>query len=146
MSCSGRCERIRLARPVKYLARPVKSLLACCCWSRRSSPGPPALRATPLTAPIRLDGRLDEPAWRTADSITGLTQVEPHEGAPTAGRTVIQVLVNEHELVIGVRADDPEPGAITAYSRQRDADLDSEDHVRSCSTPSSTGAPDTSSR
>jgi hypothetical protein len=90
----------------------------------------PALRATPLTTPIRLDGRLDEPPWRSADSISGLTQVEPREGAPTTGRTIIQVLVNEHELVIGVRADDPDPGAITAYSRQRDADLDSEDHVR----------------
>jgi hypothetical protein len=90
----------------------------------------PVLRATPLAAPIRLDGRLDEPAWRTADSISGLTQVEPREGAPTLGRTVIQVLVSEHELVIGVRADDPDPGAITAYSRQRDADLDSEDHIR----------------
>ena len=90
----------------------------------------PVLRATPLAGQIRLDGRLDEPAWRTADSITGLTQVEPREGGPTAGRTVIQVLVNEHELVIGVRADDPDPADITAYSRQRDADLDSEDHIR----------------
>ena len=90
----------------------------------------PVLRATPLTGSIRLDGRLEEPAWRTADSIAGLTQVEPHEGGQPAGRTVIQVLVNEHELVIGIRADDPDPAAITAYSRQRDAELDSEDHVR----------------
>jgi len=40
----------------------------------------PVLRAAPLTGTIRLDGRLDEAAWSTADSITTLTQVEPPEG------------------------------------------------------------------
>lgn len=88
------------------------------------------LRATPLVGAIRLDGRLEEPAWRGADSIAGLTQVEPREGSPSAGRTVIRVLVSAHELIIGIRADDPDAGAITAFSRQRDADLDNEDHIR----------------
>jgi hypothetical protein len=90
----------------------------------------PAFRATPLAAPIRLDGRLDEPAWRAADSITTLIQVEPREGEVPAGRTVIQVLVSAEEILIGVRADDPDPSGITAFSRQRDADLESEDHIR----------------
>src|SRR6188768_601768 len=113
----GEWQRIQPERPVKYLARPVKSLLLLLLLaSTLGAQDRPALRATPLTTPIRLDGRLDEPPWRTADSISGLTQVEPREGAPTTGRTIIQVLVNEHELVIGVRADDPDPGAITAYS------------------------------
>ncbi len=88
------------------------------------------LRATQFAGSIRLDGRLDEPAWQTADSIAGLTQVTPREGDPPAGRTVIRVLVSAQELFIGVRADDPDPAAISAFSRQRDADLDSEDHIR----------------
>ena len=54
----------------------------------------PILRAAPLLAPIRLDGRLDEAAWRTADSITALTQVEPREGEQPTGRTVLRILAS----------------------------------------------------
>jgi hypothetical protein len=90
----------------------------------------PVLRAAPLTGTIRLDGRLDEAAWSAADSITALTQVEPREGERPTGRTVLRILASVDELIIGVRADDPDAAAITAFSRQRDADLDSEDHIR----------------
>ena len=42
----------------------------------------------------------------------------------------MRVLAAGDALLIGVRADDPEPHRITSFSRQRDASLDNEDHIR----------------
>src|SRR5215218_7995132 len=90
----------------------------------------PAVRIREITGSVRVDGKLAEPAWGTADSIAGLTQVEPTEGGAPAARTIIRVLTTGDALVIGVRADDPEPSPIVSFARQRDAALDSEDHVK----------------
>jgi hypothetical protein len=79
---------------------------------------------------IRVDGQLTEPAWNTADSIDGLTQVEPNEGAAPSMRTVVRVIATADAIVIGIRADDPQPSRIVSFARQRDATLDSEDHIK----------------
>jgi hypothetical protein len=90
----------------------------------------PTLRVGSLAGPLRLDGRLDEAAWAAADSIANLTQIEPAEGGAPAGRTVVRVLAGAGEIVIGVRADDPEPGRLVSFARERDAALANEDHVK----------------
>jgi hypothetical protein len=79
---------------------------------------------------LRLDGMLDEPAWSTADSIAQLTEVEPHEGATPGMRTVVRVLAEPGALVVGVRAYDEDPAGIVSQSRDRDAGLGNEDHIR----------------
>jgi hypothetical protein len=84
----------------------------------------PAARHT-----IFLDGRLAEPVWATADSISNLVTVEPEEGGTPEGRTVVRVIVTRHDIVIGVRAYDKDPKGIVAFSRARDSDLEQEDHV-----------------
>src|SRR5512138_3500528 len=93
-------------------------------------PGRPVLRVGRVTSVISLDGRLDEPSWLAADSIDGLTEIEPTEGATPTGRTVVRVLADATTLFIGIRADDPEPERLTRFARARDADLSSEDHVK----------------
>ena len=90
----------------------------------------PALPVFPTRAAVRVDGRLDEPAWAAADSIADLTQVEPLEGQAPIGRTVVRVLALPDGIVIGIRAYDPEPERITAFARERDANLSNEDHLR----------------
>jgi hypothetical protein len=90
----------------------------------------PALRVGAVTGTISLDGRLDEPAWVATDSIAQLTQIEPNEGATAAGRTVVRVLADVNTIIVGVRADDPDPDLITGFARERDASLDNEDHIR----------------
>ena len=89
-----------------------------------------SLRAGALPPSMRLDGRLDEPAWATVDSIDRLTEVEPVVGRTPFARTVIKVLVDGDRLLVGVRADDPEPGGIVAFARERDASLANEDHIK----------------
>src|SRR3970282_1283556 len=75
-------------------------------------PSRPTLR-TAVGDAVRMDGVLDEPAWSSTDSISNLTQSAPGDA-----------------LVFGIRADDPNPALITSFSRNRDANLTSEDHVR----------------
>ncbi len=89
---------------------------------------PLVLRAGSAPDGVRLDGHVDDPAWAGADSVE-LRQVEPREGATPTGRTVVRVLASPDALLIGIRADDPDPSGIVSFARQRDADLDSEDHL-----------------
>ncbi|MFQ5537173.1 MAG: hypothetical protein ACE5GJ_06940 [Gemmatimonadota bacterium] len=89
----------------------------------------PTLRVGRLDGPIKLDGILDEPAWAHADSIPDLTMTEPVEGATPTGRTVVRVLANRQELVVGIVAYDPDPGGIVSFSKARDPYLRAEDHV-----------------
>jgi len=93
----------------------------------------PTLRATPLPhashPDFHLDGRLDEPGWSGADSIVNLVTIEPDEGAIPAGQTIVKVLVQPTEIIIGVVCRDTNPGGIVAFAKTRDFDLELEDHV-----------------
>src|SRR4030095_64903 len=79
---------------------------------------------------IRLDGELREAAWQTVDSIAPLTQVEPTQGAAPSARTVVRVLTTGDAIVFGIRAENPPGVGLVAFARQRDAVLDSEDHIK----------------
>ncbi len=89
-----------------------------------------ALRASTLERGFRLDGRMDEAMWATADSIGALTEVEPVAGRAPAGRTVVRILADADCIVIGVRADDPNPDGIVSFARERDNSLANEDHLK----------------
>jgi hypothetical protein len=91
---------------------------------------PPALRAGALRGALKLDGRLDEPAWASTDSIAALTEIEPNEGASPSGRTVVRVITTSSEIIFGIRADDPLPSSIVSFARERDAPLGNEDHLK----------------
>ena len=89
----------------------------------------PTLRAG-RAIDIRLDGRLDEPAWGAADSVAPLRQVVPVAGGAPTGATVVRVLASASEIVIGVIAYDPAPGRIVSFSKAVDSDLEDEDNIR----------------
>lgn len=89
----------------------------------------PALHVGVISSEIRLDGRLDEPAWRATDSIGDLITVEPKEGGVPVGRTTVKVLTSPGEIIIGVICQDPNAAGIVTFSKARDADLELEDHV-----------------
>jgi hypothetical protein len=93
-----------------------------------SAPERPRLVAGALAA-VRLDGILDEPAWGQAPAIDDLTMVEPRQGASPTGRTEVRVLAGPKALVFGIRCLDPDPSGIVSFTKERDGDFDSEDHV-----------------
>jgi hypothetical protein len=92
--------------------------------------GRASLRVGALSSSLRLDGRLEDPAWMAADSISSLTEIEPREGAVPTGRTVARVLMNHDQIVIGVRVSYPDSIRPVTFARERDASLSNEDHLR----------------
>jgi hypothetical protein len=67
-----------------------------------------------------LDGRLDDPAWRTAPVIGDFTQVEPNDGAAPTERTEVRVAYDRDALYIGARMFDSEPDRIASRLARRD--------------------------
>ena len=98
--------------------------------ARTISAARPQLHVAVLRGTLTLDGKLDEPEWSGADSIADLRQIEPREGSPASGRTVVHVLVTAGEIIFGIRADVADSSRIVSFSRQRDAVLTNEDHVK----------------
>jgi hypothetical protein len=90
----------------------------------------PSLRAGALSTKLVLDGRLDDEAWASADTIEDFRQTDPVEGAPPSARTRVKVLADTRALVIGIVCEEPDPTTIVSFSVRRDAALNSEDHVR----------------
>ncbi|MCG6954476.1 MAG: carbohydrate binding family 9 domain-containing protein [Gemmatimonadetes bacterium] len=90
----------------------------------------PTLTFAPLAGRITLDGRLNEAAWGTADSIGELTEVEPRQGATPAARTVVKALASPDEIVIGVVAYQPGGVPVVSYAKAPDSELRSEDHIQ----------------
>lgn len=80
----------------------------------------PRPEATAIRAggPIRVDGRLDEPAWDSAAVLEGFVQAQPDPGHPATRRTVVRVLYDDHHLYFGIFAEaDPEEIVVTTLER-----------------------------
>ncbi|MEE2668611.1 MAG: DUF5916 domain-containing protein [Gemmatimonadota bacterium] len=69
---------------------------------------------------IRVDGLLDEAAWRDAPIASGFRQQEPFEGEPATEITEVQVLFDDATLYVGVMARDRSPEEVIARILQRD--------------------------
>jgi Domain of unknown function (DUF5916) len=91
----------------------------------------PTLRVGALADEYKFNSTITDgaAAWAIADSINNLTTIEPEEGGTPAGRTIVKVLANTHEIFVRVRCFDNEPGGIVSFSKARDSDLEQEDHV-----------------
>jgi len=89
---------------------------------------PPRLQAGAIGAAHRVDGVLDEPEWSGASSAE-LVMVEPRQGERPTGRALVRVLAGPKALVVGIRCEDPDPSGIVSFTKERDGDFESEDHV-----------------
>jgi len=85
-------------------------------------------RAALAPAAPRIDGRLDEAVWQTAQPLTDFVQRDPAEGAPSTERTEIRILTDGEALYIGAWLFDRQPGAIVPGERLRDVDLTNSDY------------------
>jgi len=80
-----------------------------------------------VTAPPRLDGRLDDPIWRQAVALSGFRQREPQEGQAASEATTVRIAYDQANLYIGALLDDSVPAEIRASELRRDNTLDSDD-------------------
>jgi hypothetical protein len=88
----------------------------------------PSITARPLSKPITLDGKLDEPEWRDAQVIKFVQQA-PHPGAETPFTTEVRVLVGSDAIYFGILCIDPHPEAIAMHTMIRDGDQSGDDSV-----------------
>lgn len=63
---------------------------------------PPELRASRVTSPPAVDGRLDDDAWSTAAVASAFVQAEPRQGEPATDRTEVRVIFDDRHLYVGV--------------------------------------------
>jgi hypothetical protein len=82
-----------------------------------------------LSDPIKIDGRLDEPAWSQAEPATDFRQESPTEGAPASEKTEVRVLYDAKNIYIGIRAFDSEPTKINARDLVRDSTFATDDRI-----------------
>lgn len=82
----------------------------------------PTLRAEWVVAPPTIDGRLDEPIWRTAAIASGFVQRTPRGGAMASQRTEVRVAYDRHTIYVGVRNFDTAPDSIAQQLGRRDSD------------------------
>lgn len=90
---------------------------------------PPEAHVPFTSTPPTLDGRLGAEEWRDAVVLDGFRQVEPTEGAPVSETTRLYLLVDRHNLYIGVDYRDSDPSGIRATQIVRDANLDPDDRI-----------------
>jgi hypothetical protein len=78
------------------------------------------VRAVRLTAPLRIDGRLDEEIYAALAPIDGFVQQLPVEGVAASEPTDLWVLYDEDNLYIAARCHDSQPDRISANELRRD--------------------------
>jgi hypothetical protein len=88
----------------------------------------PAASATAMRteAAPRLDGKLDDAVWSSAQWITDFTQREPQEGQPATQKTRVAFLFDGAALYIGARMESSDPAAMRALVTRRDREESSD--------------------
>jgi len=76
---------------------------------QRDAAGRATVRAIKLSAPLTVDGRLDEEVYATNGSVSDFIQQVPREGAPATERTESWVLFDRDTLYIAARCWDTAP-------------------------------------
>jgi hypothetical protein len=82
----------------------------------------PSLRAQWIAAPVTLDGKLDEPVWRTGTSATAFVQRTPQNGSPASQKSEVRIAYDANALYVGVRNFDTAPDSIAQQLGRRDAE------------------------
>ena len=75
----------------------------------RDDRGNATVRAIRLTAPIQLDGRLDEAIYAEVQAVSGFMQVLPGDGDPATEKTEAWVMFDENNIYVAARMWDSAP-------------------------------------
>ncbi len=86
----------------------------------RDADGKITIRATRITTPLRIDGRLDDAAYREVPTITEFVQQEPKNGEPVTEKTESWVFFDDDNLYVACRCWDTHPERIVANDMRRD--------------------------
>ncbi len=118
---------------LKACRTPLCLLLCALClgwampvWAQKAAPpaAPAAARrqlaARRTTAPVKLDGLLDDAAWATAPVAGQFTEFRPHPGRPERLPTEVRVLYDDAAMYVGAKMLEASPDSIRRELTQRD--------------------------
>ncbi|MBM3817629.1 MAG: carbohydrate binding family 9 domain-containing protein [Acidimicrobiia bacterium] len=74
-----------------------------------------------VSAPLQIDGRLDEAVYATLAPMSGFVQQEPQEGMPATEKTELWLLFDDDYVYVVARCWESEPARIIATDMRRDA-------------------------
>ena len=86
----------------------------------RDASGKITVRAVPLSARLRIDGKLDEAVYETTPSMSDFIQQEPTEGLPATERTEVWLFFDRENVYISARCWESHPERIVATEMRRD--------------------------
>ena len=84
-------------------------------------PPKPHYQIPRISTPIKIDGVLDDPAWREALAIDVNNEFDPGRNVPAPVTTIAYLAYDDDNLYAGFRANAPDPEAIRAHLTDRDA-------------------------
>ncbi|MCO4822414.1 MAG: carbohydrate binding family 9 domain-containing protein, partial [Flavobacteriaceae bacterium] len=90
----------------------------------------PTLGVGKLSQEIKIDGILNEKDWENAPLLDNFKTTIPIENGTPSSKTFIRVIANDKTIIIGIDCKDAYPNEIVKFSKIRDADVSSEDHVK----------------
>lgn len=79
------------------------------------------VRATRITTPMTIDGRLDEPVYEQVQAITEFAQQEPDEGAAVSEGTEAWVFFDDDNFYVACRCLMSDPSQMVANDMRRDS-------------------------
>ena len=85
-------------------------------------PMQPHTSAYRISQSVKIDGRLDEPAWQNAKPIKRFLQIQPNQGEPMTQRSEVRILYDEKNLYFGFTFYDSEIEKLVANEMRRDSD------------------------
>jgi len=77
-------------------------------------------KATRVASAPLIDGVLDEGIWQTGAWVDDFTQNEPYNGSPASQRTEFNILFDDDNLYVGIKAFDTSPDSIVNRLTRRD--------------------------
>jgi hypothetical protein len=83
-------------------------------------PGRPRVSPTRTETPPRIDGVLDDEAWRDAAHITDFTQQAPLDGAPATEATDVYIAYDSERIYFGFHVHYKDPSIMRANRGERD--------------------------
>ena len=86
----------------------------------RDSSGRTTIRAVRLTAPIRIDGQLDEALYASVPAISDFIQIEPREGSPATQRTDVWLFFDDNRVYVTARCWESDLERMVANEMRRD--------------------------
>lgn len=87
----------------------------------RDDAGRATVRATRLSTPIKVDGRLDEPIYKTTLPISDFIQNDPHPGEPATEKTEVWLFFDRDNFYVVARCWESDPSKELVNEMRRDS-------------------------